>query len=81
MKNLIKVISFCGILAMAVPAFAQISFNIRIGPPPPRREVIITAPFAGAIWVPGYYVFDYAIGQYRWVPGVWRRPPVPPRTR
>ncbi len=75
MRNLIKVIALCGLVSVATPAFAQISFNIRIGPPPPRREVIVGAPFPGAIWVPGYYVFDYAVNQYRWVPGVWQRPP------
>ncbi|HET6400031.1 MAG TPA: hypothetical protein VFH95_01400 [Candidatus Kapabacteria bacterium] len=77
MRNLIKAITICGFVAIAAPAFAQVSFNIRIGPPPPRREVIVAAPFPGAIWVPGYYVFDYAVNQYRWVPGVWQRPPQP----
>ena len=75
MNNLIKVVSLCGLMAFATPAFAQISFNIRIGPPPPRREVIVAAPYEGAIWVAGYNQYDYDNNHYRWVPGSWQRPP------
>jgi hypothetical protein len=75
MRTLLKAIAFFGILAVSAPAFAQVSFDIRFGPPPPRREIIVTAPFPGAIWVPGYYAFDYGIHRYQWINGAWNRPP------
>jgi len=75
MKYLIKVLSFCGLMAIAAPAFAQISFDIHIGPPRPRREVVVEAPYPEAIWVAGYYRYDYDGGAYIWVPGSWQRPP------
>lgn len=77
MKNLIKVLSICGLMAIAAPAFAQISFDIQVGPPPPRHEVIVAAPYPEAVWVPGYHFYDYGIHDYRWIPGVWQRPPHP----
>ena len=76
MRNLIKAVSFCALLALASPAFAQIGLSIRIGaPPPPVPEVVVAAPFAGAVWVPGYYFFDFGIHNYRWIGGTWQHPP------
>ncbi len=82
MRNLIKAISICGMLALAAltpaaPAFAQVSFDIHIGPPAPRAEVIVPAPYPGAVWIAGYHRWDYATGAYIWVPGRWDRPPHP----
>ncbi len=77
MKHLMKVIGLCGMLAISVPAFAQVSFDIEVGPPPPRHEVIVAAPFPEAVWVPGYHRWDYGARAYVWVPGVWQRPPHP----
>ena len=48
---------------------------VRIGPPPPRREVIIERPSPRHIWVGGYHRWDG--GQYVWVPGTWVVPPQP----
>jgi PPE-repeat protein len=75
MNNIIKIVGFCGILTLAAPAFAQVSFDIHLGPPPPRREVVMEAPFEGAIWVAGYNQYDYDNNEYRWQPGSWQRPP------
>ena len=75
MNNIIKVVSICVILALAAPAFAQVSFDIHFGPPPPRREVVVESPFEGAIWVAGYNQYDYDNNEYRWRPGSWQRPP------
>ncbi len=62
-------------LAAVLPAFAQISVGISVGPPPPPR-VIRTHPGAPGpdyIWVDGYwYVVN---GRYRWHDGYWTRPP------
>ena len=74
----LKTLGFLALLAFSVsvtsPASAQVGFSIRIGaPPPPRPEVVVTAPFPGAIWVPGYYAVEF--GHYRWIPGTWQRPP------
>jgi hypothetical protein len=77
MRNLIKVISICGLLALAAPAIAQVSFDIHIGPPPPRQEVVVAAPYPEAVWIAGYHRWDYATGAYIWVPGRWDRPPHP----
>ena len=79
MQNLLKSIVFSGLVALAVPAFAQIHLSINIGPPPPRREVRIEAPRAGVVWVPGYYVYDRSVENYIWTPGRWQAPPAPRR--
>ena len=46
---------------------------VRTGPPPLRREVIVTAPGPGYVWVPGYYRYDRT--EYVWVTGRYERPP------
>ena len=50
---------------------------VRLGPPPPRREVIIETERPGPefVWVTGYYRWDGVV--YAWVPGHWDRPPRP----
>ncbi len=77
MNNLIKAIGISCLLALAVPSFAQVSFDIRIGPPPPRHEVVVAAPYPEAVWIPGFHRWDYATQAYVWVPGRWDRPPHP----
>jgi hypothetical protein len=42
-------------------------------PPPPRREVIGTAPTARHEWVEGYWV--YKNGRYVWISGHWELRP------
>ena len=66
------------LLLTAVPASAaQVSFGIRIGPPPAPRVVRTLPPRPGPdfIWVDGYW---YPVGNhYRWHAGYWTRPPYP----
>ena len=59
------------------PVFAQISIGVRIGTPPPPREVHIVpaSPGPDYLWVDGYW---YVVGnRYRWHNGYWTRPPYP----
>ena len=46
---------------------------IRIAPPVPRHEVIITRPGPNHVWVPGYW--RWSGREYVWVGGVWQLPP------
>lgn len=92
MKKVISILlaAFFGLAlfvgAMPAPASAQMSIGVRIGPmPPPRYEVVPTAPGpyyhwdAGHwramngrwVWVPGHYVHGYSGG--RWIPGHYNR--------
>ena len=48
---------------------------VRIGPPPPRREVIVERPGPRYVWVAGYHRWDG--GNYVWTPGAWVVPPQP----
>ena len=55
--------------------FGQVSFGIRIGPPPPPRVIRVqpVAPGPGYTFVQGYW---YPVGgRYRWHEGYWSRPP------
>jgi hypothetical protein len=48
---------------------------IRVAPPAPRHEVIITRPGPNHVWVPGYW--RWSGREYGWVGGVWQLPPRP----
>jgi WXXGXW repeat (2 copies) len=63
----------CGLLMTAGIAEAQVA--IRIGPPPPPREVVPGRPGGHPDWVwrPGYQRWDG--GRYIWVPGAYAAPP------
>ena len=50
----------------AVPAYAQISFNINIAPPPPQYEPA-PQPAPGYVWAPGYW--GWHGDRYVWVRG------------
>jgi hypothetical protein len=56
-------------------ANAQISFGIRIGPPPVPRVVRVVPPPAapGYVWIDGYWY--PAGGHYAWRNGYWARRP------
>ena len=78
MKNLIGTSVLFALLLVGGPAFAaQVSFGIRIGPPPPPRvvRVVPPSPGPGFFWIEGYW---YPVGRhYKWHEGYWTRPPYP----
>ncbi|HVZ49524.1 MAG TPA: YXWGXW repeat-containing protein [Gemmatimonadaceae bacterium] len=49
-----------------------VSFIVR-EPPRPRREVIVTRPGPGYVWIAGYW--HWVEPEYVWVPGRWTLPP------
>ena len=63
----------CGLILTTGLAQAQVS--IRIGPPPPPREVIPVRPYGHSDWAwrAGYHRWDG--GRYVWVPGAYIAPP------
>lgn len=89
MRNLLATSLLAGSLLFggASIARAQVSFGIRIGPPPTVRvEHRPARPGPGYVWVKGYWYPDPdGDGHYLWHSGYWTRPPyqgaywVPPR--
>jgi hypothetical protein len=45
---------------------------VGVAPPPPQVEVIPVVPFAGAVWVSGYWGWN--AGRHYWAPGHFIRP-------
>lgn len=41
-------------------------------PPAPYVEVVPAMPFAGAVWIGGYW--GWSGGRHQWVPGYWEHP-------
>ena len=54
----------------SVPVASAPVFEVRVGPPAPRHEVV-QAPRHGWVWSPGYW--DWRGRHYRWVAGSWVR--------
>ena len=73
---LIGKITAAALLAAASAGFsadalaAPVGIDIRIGPPPPRVEVV-PAPRRGYVWVPGYW--GWRGNRHYWVGGTWVR--------
>ncbi len=59
------------VLAISAASFAQIGISIRIGPPALPVYEQPLCPAEGYIWTPGYWAYNYDIGDYYWVPGTW----------
>jgi hypothetical protein len=76
MRKLTRVLAAAAfVLVSASAAHAQISFDVRIGtpPPPPRVYRVPVQPGPDYIWVEGYW---YPAGQrYVWHNGYWTHPP------
>lgn len=65
-------------------AFAQVSFNIVLAPPPPVYEVVPAVP-PGYVWAPGYWAWNHdrhiwvrgrsmvQRAGYRWEPDRWEQ--------
>ena len=63
------------LLGVASRADAQVSFGVRIGPPPAPRFVRVrpSRPGPNFVWIDGYW---YPVGnRYQWHNGYWTRPP------
>ena len=45
---------------------------VDIAPPAPYVEVVPAIPFAGAVWIGGYW--GWSSGRHHWVPGRWDSP-------
>lgn len=70
--------------AAAIPAFAQVRFNVQVGPPAPQMEVV-PAIAPGYVWAPGYWAWHgdhhvwvhgrsiYQRQGYRWAPDRWEQ--------
>lgn len=60
----------CATEAVAVrPHFGEV---VTVAPPLPQAEVMGVAPFAGAVWAPGYW--NWVGGKHVWVAGRWEHP-------
>ena len=58
--------------AFTPAAFAQVSFSLSVGtPPPPMRYEVVPAPRPGYVWAPGYW--NWSGAQYVWIGGTWHR--------
>ena len=68
-----RIISTALLAAAITAAAANAQVYVRIGPPPPRREIVVRRPGPRHIWVAGFYEWDGRA--YSWVPGRWAIPP------
>ena len=80
----IRSLLLSALVAAAAPAFAQVTFNITVGPPAPLYEVVPVMA-SGYVWAPGYWtwygdrhiwIHGRTILQrtgYRWQPDVWEQ--------
>ncbi|HZP49348.1 MAG TPA: YXWGXW repeat-containing protein [Vicinamibacterales bacterium] len=76
MKRLTQALAASALLFLfCSPASAQVTFDVRIGQPPPAPRVYRVPPPPGPdyVWVEGYW---YPQGRrYVWHDGYWTRPP------
>ncbi len=70
MTRFLRITLFAVTLVSSAPA---VDIRVRLGPPPPPREVVIVRPGPRYVWVSGYYQWDGR--RYRWVAGYWTLPP------
>lgn len=60
-------------LVVGMATFTGCGVTVRTPPPPYHVEVRPVVPFAGAVWVDGYYTYRH--GKYVWVTGRYMKPP------
>ncbi len=75
MKRIVILFSLLVVMTTVALLFAGCAATVRVAPPAARVEVYGEPPFAGAVWVGGYWA--HRGGEYAWVPGRWERPPRP----
>jgi hypothetical protein len=60
------------VYSQPVPAGQAVPYDstvvVDVAPPAPYVEVVPVAPFAGAVWIGGYWGWN---GRHQWVPGRW----------
>jgi hypothetical protein len=64
------------LLSGGVASAAQVSFDVRIGTPPPPPRVVRVVPHRPGpqyVWVDGYWYPEH--GRYAWHNGYWTIPP------
>ena len=67
------------VYAQPVPAYSQAPESVYqeeavvdVAPPAPYVEVVPAIPFAGAVWIGGYW--GWRGGRHAWVGGRWEQP-------
>lgn len=53
-------------------AYDQPDLMVGVAPPAPYIETVPVIPFAGAVWLNGYW--GWSNGRHQWVPGRYERP-------
>ncbi len=66
-KNTSKVVTTSKVKAVANREKVVVKFR----PPAPRVEVIPVRPNPTAVWISGYWVYDYFLEEWVWVSGYW----------
>lgn len=59
------------------PAYAVRPVTVAAPPPAPVPEVPPPEPYAGAVWMSGYWDWRADLGRHVWVAGHWATPPRP----
>ncbi len=59
--------------AQTAMAGVGVYFGIRVGPPPPRHEIVVARPYPSAVWVRGHWRWVHGPRHYVWVRGHWVR--------
>jgi len=72
-KSILLILAGLAMLAGVQPANAGVAVAIRVGPPAPRREVVVARPGYPAVWVGGHWAWRVRGNRYVWVPGSWVR--------
>ena len=83
-RHILRAVALTALLGAGHSVFAQVSFNIQIGPPAPLYEAVpVMAP--GYVWAPGYWAWHgdrhiwvrgrsmYQRAGYRWEPDMWEQ--------
>lgn len=75
MLAVLALTAFAGSSLIAPSAEARVFVGIHapVAPPPPHREYRPGRPYAGAVWIPGYW--RWAHRRHVWVGGYWAKPP------
>jgi hypothetical protein len=70
-SGLLMAVLMSGILMASETTTAGVRVGIRIGPPAPRREVVVVRTRPNAAWVAGHWYWHPRHAQYVWIDGRW----------